>query len=133
MKSRRRNPGFHRKEGVIVGQLYRPLEVVGVYVPGGTAAYPSSVLMCAVPAKVAGVSKIVMTTPPGKDEKINPAILVAANEAGVDEIYKVGGAQAVAALALERRQSRKWTKLWGRGTYMWQWQRGRYTAIAILT
>jgi len=76
------------KEGVIVGQLYRPLEVVGVYVPGGTAAYPSSVLMCAVPAKVAGVSKIVMTTPPGKDEKINPAILVAANEAGLMKYTK---------------------------------------------
>jgi len=103
------------KEGVIVGQLYRPLEVVGVYVPGGTAAYPSSVLMCAVPAKVAGVSKIVMTTPPGKDEKINPAILVAANEAGVDEIYKVGGAQAVAALAFGTETIPKVDKIVGPG------------------
>jgi len=103
------------KEGVIVGQLYRPLEVVGVYVPGGTAAYPSSVLMCAVPAKVAGVSKIVMTTPPGKDEKINPAILVAANEAGVDEIYKVGGAQAVAAQAFGTETIPKVDKIVGPG------------------
>jgi len=103
------------KEGVIVGQLYRPLEVVGVYVPGGTAAYPSSVLMCAVPAKVAGVSKIVMTTPPGKDEKINPAILVAANEAGDDEIYKVGGAQAVAALAFGTETIPKVDKIVGPG------------------
>jgi len=86
-----------------------------VYVPGGTAAYPSSVLMCAVPAKVAGVSKIVMTTPPGKDEKINPAILVAANEAGVDEIYKVGGAQAVAALAFGTETIPKVDKIVGPG------------------
>ncbi len=88
------------KDGVILGQLYRALETVGVYVPGGTAAYPSSVLMNVIPAKVAGVEKVVMVTPPGKDGKVNPAILVAAKEAGVDEIYKVGGAQAVAALAL---------------------------------
>lgn len=85
-------------DGVILGQLYRPLEVVGVYVPGGTAAYPSSVLMNVVPARVAGVEKIIMVTPP-KAEGINPVVLVAANEAGVDEIYMVGGAQAVAALA----------------------------------
>lgn len=85
--------------GVVLGQLYRPLEVVGVYVPGGTAPLPSSVLMNVLPAKVAGVPKIVMTTPPGKDGKIHPAILVAAKEAGADEIYKVGGAQAIAALA----------------------------------
>lgn len=87
------------KDGVILGQLYRPLEVVGVYVPGGTAAYPSSVLMNTIPAKVAGVNKIVMVTPPGGEKGINPAILVAAREAGVDEIYRIGGAQAVAALA----------------------------------
>ncbi len=85
-------------DGVILGQLYRPLGVVGVYVPGGTAAYPSSVLMNIVPAKVAGVEKIVMITPP-KAEGINPAVLVAANEAGVDEIYTVGGAQGIAAVA----------------------------------
>jgi histidinol dehydrogenase len=85
-------------DGVILGQLYRPLGVVGVYVPGGTAAYPSSVLMNIIPAKVAGVEKIVMITPP-KANGINPAVLVAANEAGVNEIYKVGGAQGIAALA----------------------------------
>lgn len=87
------------KDGIILGQLYRPLEKAGVYVPGGTAAYPSSVLMNVIPAKVAGVDKIVMVTPPGKDKSINPVILAAAKEAGVDEIYRVGGAQAVAAMA----------------------------------
>lgn len=103
------------EEGIIVGQLYRPLEVVGVYVPGGTAAYPSSVLMNVVPAKVAGVSKVVMSTPPGKDGKVNPAILVAANEAGADEIYKVGGAQAVAALAFGTQTIPKVDKIVGPG------------------
>ncbi|MDO8489326.1 MAG: histidinol dehydrogenase [Candidatus Omnitrophota bacterium] len=87
------------KNGVILGQLYRALEIVGVYVPGGTAPLPSSVLMNILPAKVAGVSKIVMATPPGKDGSIHHVILVAAKEAGADEIYKVGGAQAIAALA----------------------------------
>ncbi|HHW00161.1 MAG TPA: histidinol dehydrogenase [Clostridiaceae bacterium] len=87
------------KDGVILGQLYRPLEKVGVYVPGGTAAYPSSVLMNVIPAKVADVAKIIMVTPPGKDKSLNPVILAAAREAGVDEIYRVGGAQAIAAMA----------------------------------
>jgi histidinol dehydrogenase len=85
-------------EGIIRGQIIRPLETVGVYVPGGTAAYPSSVLMNALPAKIAGVKRIVMVTPPGKDG-VNPYILAAASVAGVDEIYSIGGAQAVAALA----------------------------------
>ncbi len=87
------------KDGVILGQLCRPLEKVGVYVPGGTAAYPSSVLMNVIPAKVAGVEKVVMMTPPGKDKSVNPVILAAAREAGVDEIYRIGGAQAIAAMA----------------------------------
>lgn len=87
------------KNGVILGQLYRAIEAVGVYVPGGTAAYPSSVLMNIIPAKVAGVERIVMVTPPKNDGAVDPVILAAALEAGVDEIYKVGGAQAVAALA----------------------------------
>jgi len=87
------------EEGIILGQLYRPIDTVGIYVPGGTAPLPSSVLMNAVPAKVAGVRRIVMATPPGKDGSVNPAILVAANEAGVDEIFRVGGAQAIAAMA----------------------------------
>lgn len=87
------------EEGVMLGQVVRALDTVGLYVPGGKAAYPSSVIMTAVPAKSAGVKRLIITTPPGKDGKVNPAILVAANEAGVDEIYKVGGAQAVAAMA----------------------------------
>lgn len=88
-----------QEDGSILGQVYRPLERAGLYVPGGTASYPSSVLMNALPAQVAGVKKIVMVSPPAKDGKMNPYTLVAANEAGVGEIYKVGGAQAVAALA----------------------------------
>ena len=86
-------------EGTITGQLVRPLSRVGVYVPGGTAAYPSSVLMNVIPAKVAGVEQVVMVTPPGQDGKVNHYVLVAAQLAGVSEIYRVGGAQAIAALA----------------------------------
>ncbi|MBO5047228.1 MAG: histidinol dehydrogenase [Clostridia bacterium] len=85
--------------GAIMGQKVMPIEKVGLYVPGGTAAYPSTVLMDSVPAKIAGCKEIVMVTPPGKDGKINPAILAAAKVAGVTRIFKVGGAQAVAALA----------------------------------
>lgn len=99
MKQKENSWFSSEKDGVILGQLYRPLEKAGIYVPGGTAAYPSSVLMNAVPAKVAGVEKIVMVTPPGKNNSINPVILTAAKEAGVDEIYRVGGAQAIAAMA----------------------------------
>ena len=87
------------ERGNILGQLYRPLKRVGIYVPGGTAAYPSSVLMNAIPAQVAGVSEIAMVTPPAKDGSINPYTLVAAAELGIEEIYKMGGAQAVFALA----------------------------------
>lgn len=87
------------KPGVILGQKYTPIERAGVYVPGGTAAYPSTVLMDVIPAKVAGVQEIVMTTPAGRDGKVNPAILAAASIAGIDKIVKAGGAQAVAALA----------------------------------
>lgn len=85
--------------GTILGQRITPLERVGVYVPGGKAVYPSSVLMNVVPAKVAGVREIIMTTPCGKDGRVNPAVLVAAKEAGADRIFKVGGAQAIAAMA----------------------------------
>ena len=88
-----------KPDGTILGQKVTPLTRVGVYVPGGKAAYPSSVLMNILPAKVAGVEQIIMVTPPGKDGKVNPGTLVAANEAGADVVYKVGGAQAVAALA----------------------------------
>ena len=87
------------ESGIILGQKVTPLKTVGVYVPGGKAVYPSSVLMNVIPAKVAGVSNIIMTTPCGKDGKVYPSTLVAAKEAGVDAIYKVGGAQAIAALA----------------------------------
>ncbi|QTC40198.1 histidinol dehydrogenase [Bacillus sp. V3] len=88
-----------RPDGTMLGQKLTPLDSVGVYVPGGTAAYPSSVLMNVLPAKVAGVGRITMVSPPGKDGKLSAGVLVAAKIAGVEEIYKVGGAQAVAALA----------------------------------
>lgn len=103
------------ESGIILGQKVTALEKVGVYVPGGKAVYPSSVLMNIVPAKVAGVKKIVMTTPPGKDGKVNPATLVAAKEAGVDAIYKVGGAQAIAALAFGTESVPKVDKIVGPG------------------
>ena len=90
---------INEKDGVVIGQKVIPIEKVGLYVPGGTAAYPSSVLMNAIPAKIAGCSEIVMVTPPSADGSVNPAILAAAKVAGVDRIFKVGGAQAVAALA----------------------------------
>ena len=99
--ARQKREGFElkRENGVIVGQRVTPVEVAGIYVPGGTAAYPSTVLMDSIPAKIAGCEEIVMVTPPGKDGKVNPAILAAARIAGVDKIFKLGGAQAVAALA----------------------------------
>ena len=87
------------KPGIILGQKITPIEKVGVYVPGGTAAYPSTVLMDTIPAKIAGCPQLVMVTPPGRDGKVNPAILAAASIAGVNRIFKVGGAQAIAALA----------------------------------
>lgn len=103
------------ESGIILGQKVTALEKVGVYVPGGKAVYPSSVLMNIVPARVAGVKKIVMTTPPGKDGKVNPATLIAAKEAGVDAIYKVGGAQAIAALAFGTESVPKVDKIVGPG------------------
>lgn len=103
------------ESGIILGQKVTALEKVGVYVPGGKAVYPSSVLMNIVPAKVAGVKTIVMTTPPGKDGKVNPATLVAAKETGVDAIYKVGGAQAIAALAFGTESVPKVDKIVGPG------------------
>lgn len=103
------------KEGVILGQIIRPLEVIGVYVPGGTAPLISSVLMNVIPARVAGVNKVIMATPPGKEGKINPAILVAAREAGVSNIYKIGGAQAISALAFGTESVQKVDKIFGPG------------------
>lgn len=102
-------------KGTMLGQKITPLARVGVYVPGGKAVYPSSVLMNIVPAKVAGVEQIVMTTPPGKDGKVNPSTLVAAKEAGADEIYKVGGAQAIGALAYGTESIQKVDKIVGPG------------------
>ena len=90
---------MHKDGGIVLGQKITPLAKVGMYVPGGTAAYPSTVLMNSIPAKLAGVGEIVMVTPPMRDGKVNPAILCAAKIAGVDKIFKIGGAQAVAALA----------------------------------
>ena len=104
-----------KDNGIILGQKVTPLQRVGVYVPGGKAVYPSSVLMNVLPAKVAGVDEIIMTTPPGKDGKVFPSTLVAAKEAGVDKIYKVGGAQAIAALAFGTESIPKVDKIVGPG------------------
>lgn len=106
---------LNNKKGVVMGQKVTPIEKVGLYVPGGTAAYPSTVLMDSIPAKIAGCSEIVMVTPPNKDGKINPAILAAAKIAGVDRIFKVGGAQAVAALAYGTESIGKVDKIVGPG------------------
>ena len=104
-----------KANGTKLGQKVTPLSKVGVYVPGGKAAYPSSVLMNVIPAKVAGVDEVVMVTPPGKDGKVNSNTLVAAHEAGVDKIYKVGGAQAVGALAYGTESIPKVDKIVGPG------------------
>ncbi len=104
-----------KPDGSILGQKITPIEKVGVYVPGGKAVYPSSVLMNIIPAKVAGVDKIIMTTPPDKEGKVNPGTLVAACEAGADVIYKVGGAQAIGALAYGTESIPKVDKIVGPG------------------
>ena len=115
-EKQRQNSWFTSTEnGTMLGQKVTPLNRVGVYVPGGKAVYPSSVLMNIVPAKVAGVPHIVMTTPPGKDGKVNPSTLVAAKEAGADEIFKVGGAQAIGALAYGTASIPKVDKIVGPG------------------
>lgn len=125
-KARKNIEDFHIKQkqnswfsteanGILLGQMYRPLKNVGVYVPGGTAALISSVLMNVIPAKTAGVKKIIMATPPGKGGDVNPAMLVAASEAGVDEIYRIGGAQAIAAMAFGTGTVPKVDKIVGPG------------------
>jgi histidinol dehydrogenase len=114
-EKQRQNSWFTSEDGIILGQKVTPLGVAGVYVPGGKAVYPSSVLMNVLPAKVAGVPRIVMCTPPGKDGKVYPSTLVAAKEAGVDEIYKVGGAQAIAAMAFGTESVPKVDKIVGPG------------------
>ncbi len=115
-EKQKRNTWIDTKEdGSILGQRILPIEISGVYVPGGTAAYPSSVLMNVLPAKVAGVERIIMCTPPGKDGKVNPGTLAAASIAGVTEIYKVGGAQAIAAMAFGTESVPKVDKITGPG------------------
>ncbi len=115
-EKQKRNSWIDTKDdGSILGQRIMPIEISGVYVPGGKAAYPSSVLMNVVPAKVAGVERIVMCTPPGKDGTVNPGTLVAADIAGVDEVYKVGGAQAIAAMAFGTESVPKVDKITGPG------------------
>lgn len=111
-----RNSWFDPKpDGTILGMKILPIAIAGVYVPGGKAAYPSSVLMNVLPAKVAGVERIIMTTPPGADGRVNPGTLVAAHIAGVDEIYKVGGAQAIVAMAFGTQSIPKVDKITGPG------------------
>ncbi len=114
---RQKRDGFQieREDGAIVGQKITPIEKVGLYVPGGTAAYPSTVLMNAIPAKIAGCKEIVMVTPPRKDGSVNPDILAAARVAGVTRIFKVGGAQAIAALAYGTESIPKVDKIVGPG------------------
>lgn len=108
--------GFEIEEdGCVIGQKVIPLESAGLYVPGGTAAYPSTVLMNAIPAKIAGVGRIVMVTPPLKNGKVKPEVLVAAQVAGIDEVYKIGGAQAIAALAYGTESIPKVDKITGPG------------------
>ena len=102
-------------DGIVIGQKVIPVDRAGLYVPGGTAAYPSTVLMDSIPAKIAGVGEVVMVTPPSKDGKVNPFILAAASVAGVDRIYKVGGAQAIAALAYGTESIPKVDKIVGPG------------------
>ena len=115
-EKQKRTSWFDSKEdGTLLGQKITPLARVGVYVPGGKAVYPSSVLMNIVPAKVAGVDKIIMTTPCNSEGKVNPTTLVAANEAGADEVYKIGGAQAIAALAFGTESIEKVDKIVGPG------------------
>src|SRR5699024_3261033 len=115
-EKQKQNSWFSSTEDVtMLGQKVTPLKRVGVYVPGGKAVYPSSVLMNIVPAKVAGVDQIIMTTPPGEDGKVCPTTLVAAKEAGADEVYKVGGAQAVGALAYGTESIPKVDKIVGPG------------------
>lgn len=120
------------KNGVVMGQKIIPIEKVGLYVPGGTAAYPSTVLMDAIPAKIAGCEEIVITTPPGKDGKIPAAILAAASIAGVDRIFKTGGAQAVAALAYGTESVPKVDKIVGPGNaYVAEAKRQVFGQVAI--
>ena len=131
---KQKSDGFEIKKenGIIIGQKVIPVDRAGLYVPGGTAAYPSTVLMDAIPAKIAGCGRVVMVTPPGNDGKVNPVILAAAYVAGVDEIYKVGGAQAVAALAYGTESVPKTDKIVGPGNaYVAEAKRQLYGTVSI--
>ena len=120
------------ENGIVIGQKVIPVDRAGLYVPGGTAAYPSTVLMDAIPAKIAGVREVVMVTPPGKDGKINPVILAAASIAGVDKIFKLGGAQAVAALAYGTESVPKVDKIVGPGNaYVAEAKKQVFGAVSI--
>ena len=134
---------FHKKQienswftteadGTILGSRVTPLQRAGIYVPGGKAAYPSTVLMNAIPAKVAGVDEVIMVTPPGKDG-LNPHVLAAARLAGVDRIFRVGGAQAIAALAFGTKSVPKVDKITGPGNIMWRPPRGSSSARSTST
>ena len=114
-KKQARESWYCQEEGMRLGQKYTPIEIAAVYVPGGTASYPSSVLMNVIPAKVAGVSEIYMLTPPSKTGEINPAVLVAADIVGIDKIFKVGGAQAIGAAAYGTESIKKADKITGPG------------------
>ena len=115
MAQKRQSFILNDTDGVVIGQKIIPVDRAGLYVPGGTAAYPSTVLMDAIPAKIAGVREVVMVTPPSADGKVNPYILAAASVAGVDKIFKVGGAQAIAALAYGTQSVPKVDKIVGPG------------------
>ena len=131
-KQKRDGFSVRKENGVILGQKITAIEKVGLYVPGGTAAYPSTVLMDAVPAKIAGCEEIVMVTPPMKNGKINPAILVAAKTAGVDRIFKISGAQAIAGLAYGTESVPKVDKIVGPGNiYVAEAKRQVFGIVAI--
>lgn len=123
---------LNNENGIVVGQKVIPMDKAGLYVPGGTAAYPSTVLMDAIPAKIAGVGELVMVTPPGKDGKVNPVILAAASVAGVDRIFKVGGAQAIAALAYGTESVPRVDKIVGPGNaFVAEAKKQVYGTVAI--
>ena len=131
---KQKQKGFRMEErkGVVIGQKVIPVERAGLYVPGGTAAYPSTVLMDAIPAKIAGCERVVMVTPPSADGSVNPVILAAASVAGVDEIYKVGGAQAIAALAYGTESVPKVDKIVGPGNaYVAEAKRQVFGCVSI--
>lgn len=131
-KQKRNSFIINEREGIVSGQKIIPIEKVGIYVPGGTAAYPSSVLMNAIPAKIAGCKEVIMVSPPNKEGKISSTILAAANVAGIDRIYKVGGAQAIAALAYGTQSIPKVDKIVGPGNaYVAEAKKQVYGKVAI--